>query len=78
MRPDLIRRLALGLLAGTCLCVFASGCTVVKPWERDTLARKDMSFDPDSLESARRAHVYFAKEASLQGGGTGGGGCGCN
>jgi hypothetical protein len=50
----------------------------VKPWERDILARPQMAFDPDPLTAARRSHVYFAKEASLDAGEAGGGGCGCN
>jgi hypothetical protein len=50
----------------------------VKPWERDVLARNDMAWDPDRLQAARRAHIFFSKEASLVGGGAGGGGCGCN
>jgi hypothetical protein len=50
----------------------------VKPWERDALARRDMAWDPDPLEAELRSHIYFAKEASLQGSGAGGGGCGCN
>lgn len=50
----------------------------LKPWERDILARPDMSWEPDPLQALRRAHIYFSKEASLSGGSTGGGGCGCN
>jgi len=50
----------------------------VKPWERSVLARRDMSWDPDALEAARRSHTFFSKEASLPGGSAGGGGCGCN
>lgn len=56
----------------------ASGCAHVKPWERGTLARDDMAWDPDPLETARRGHIYFSREASLDGAGAGGGGCGCN
>ena len=63
--------LALVLLA-------ASGCTQLKPWEREILARDDMAWDPDPLEAQRRAHIHFSKEASLPGGGVVGGGCGCN
>ncbi len=54
------------------------GCTVVKPWDRDMLSRQDMAFDADPLETSRRNHVYFSKEATPPGGGAGGGGCGCN
>ena len=50
----------------------------VKPWERDILARRAMSWQPDRLQALRRAHIHFSKEASLSGGSAGGGGCGCN
>jgi hypothetical protein len=50
----------------------------VKPWERGVLSRPDMSRSPDALMAARRTHMFFSKEASLQGGSAGGGGCGCN
>lgn len=50
----------------------------VKPWERDVLARQDMSWSPDEMRSARGTHIYFSKESSLVGGSAGGGGCGCN
>lgn len=65
----------------TCLASLGlalSACTTVRPWEREVLARPDMAFEPDPIEARRRDHVYFSKEASLPGGGTGGGGCGCN
>jgi len=59
--------------------VFAStGCAPVKPWERDTLARPDMAWEPDPQEAALESHIHFSKEASLPGGSAGGGGCGCN
>jgi hypothetical protein len=59
------------LIAGT-------GCARVSPWERDLLARRDMAWEPDSLEAKRESHIYFSKEASMPGGSGGGGGCGCN
>ncbi len=59
------------------LCLLV-GCAPVKPWERDVLARPDMAWEPDPLEAAHRRHVFFSKEAALQGGSAGGGGCGCN
>jgi hypothetical protein len=67
--------LAVGLVL---LAIAASGCARVKPWERDQLARRDMSWEPDGLEAAREGHIYFSKEASMPGGSAGGGGCGCN
>ena len=60
------------------IAVASSGCVVVKPWERDQLAHRDMAWEPDALEATRKAHIYFSKEASMPGGSAGGGGCGCN
>jgi hypothetical protein len=56
----------------------ATACSTVKPWERETLGRSDMAWDPDPQETQIRNHVYFSKEASLAGGDAAGGGCGCN
>ena len=66
------------LLAAVAILFTIGGCTVVKPWERDLLARRDMAFESDTLEATREAHIYFSKEASMPGGSGGGGGCGCN
>ena len=57
-----------------------SGCANlgVEPWERDVLARPEMSLDADPVDSALDDHIYFSKEASSGGRGFGGGGCGCN
>ena len=64
----------LALLAALALV----GCTSVRPWEREVLARDDMGWDPDPLDATLHSHIHFSKEASLDGGGSGGGGCGCN
>ena len=66
------------LVAAALLTLTRTGCVVVKPWEKDLIARRSMAFESDSLEAAREAHIYFSKEASLPGGSGGGGGCGCN
>ncbi len=50
----------------------------VEPWQRDVLARPEMSLDADPLDAALDDHIYFSKEASSGGRGFGGGGCGCN
>jgi len=57
-----------------------SGCAHVgvQPWERDVLARPEMSLDADPMDAAIDDHIYFSKEASSGGRGFGGGGCGCN
>jgi len=61
------------------LVLFAlAGCAGVQPWERDVLARPEMSLDNAPLDAAIDDHIYFSKEASSGGRGFGGGGCGCN
>lgn len=71
-------RSLLTLLLLITLGLAATGCARVSPWERDLLARRDMAWEPDSLEAKRESHIYFSKEASMPGGSGGGGGCGCN
>ena len=60
------------------LSVSLFGCAEVRPWERGYMAKPEMAWDPDPMESALRQHVYFSKEASSGGANAGGGGCGCN
>ncbi|WP_369600811.1 DUF4266 domain-containing protein [Hahella sp. SMD15-11] len=64
-----------------CACLVSAllaGCAEVKPWQRGELARTEMAFDPDAMQSSLKDHVYFSKEASSGGATAGGGGCGCN
>ncbi len=58
--------------------VLISSCTTVSPWQRGTLAKPEMAWQPDPLESSLNGHIYFAKEAAFGGGSAAGGGCGCN
>jgi len=55
-----------------------SACTQVRPWERGYLARDEMAWNTDGLESALNEHIFFSKEASSGGNSAAGGGCGCN
>lgn len=75
-RSSNYRRIPLISLAiiGTLL----GACTTVEPWERDVLARPEMSLDANPLDAGIDDHIYFSKEASSGGRGFGGGGCGCN
>lgn len=50
----------------------------VKPWERGYLAKPEMAWQPDSLQSDFLNHAYTSKEAASGGDKTAGGGCGCN
>lgn len=61
----------------TAFCALGA-CTTLEPWQRDVLARPEMSLDAAPLDAALDDHIYFSKEASSGGRGFGGGGCGCN
>jgi len=62
------------LLSLLCLC----GCETVQPWERGTLARREMQWQPDPMEISLQSQINASKEASSGGQGAAGGGCGCN
>jgi len=70
----------LKLILFVLLIIGATGCTTlgVEPWERDLLAKEEMSLNAAPVDSALDDHIYFSKEASSGGKGFGGGGCGCN
>jgi len=53
-------------------------CTQVQPWERGYLARDEMAWEADGLETTLNQHIFFSKEASSGGSSAAGGGCGCN
>ena len=62
------------------MALFCSACSSIgpKPWEKDLMARKEMSLNPYPQQTAAEEHIYFSKEASSGGRGFAGGGCGCN
>ncbi|MDO8271789.1 MAG: DUF4266 domain-containing protein [Gammaproteobacteria bacterium] len=74
--PLLQKAIVLAVLAAS-----TSACSLiqpVQPWEKGTLAKPEMIFDEDRLDSAYVEHTYSSKEAAFGGAGVGGGGCGCN
>ena len=67
------------VVSAVAICaVAAPGCATVAPYERETLSRRSMRVDADPEGDAVRAHVAGAREAALDPGASGGGGCGCN
>ena len=66
------------LLVLMLLGLVLASCTPVRAWERGYLAKREMAWEPDGLESALDKHVFFSKEASSGGNSAAGGGCGCN
>ncbi len=62
----------------TVIFLAVSGCVLVKPWERDTLSKRVMTFDAEVDESTLDHTYYNAREGATGGFESGGGGCGCN
>ena len=69
------------------LLIGISGCSIlepmakveeVKPWQKGTLAKKQMALEGNPIDNYVNEHIYFSKEATTGGTGVGGGGCGCN
>lgn len=50
----------------------------VQSWERDLLAKKEMTLDAEGIDLGLDDHIYFSKEATSGGRAFAGGGCGCN
>ena len=55
-----------------------SACVPVKPYQREILARPTMLFSADPHEDLLDLHMHEAREGSVGGYGSAGGGCGCN
>ena len=55
-----------------------SACVRVQPYERETLARRDMELGSEADLTAGEEHSQAYREASMGGGDAKGGGCGCN
>lgn len=60
------------------LSVALVGCGTVQPWQKGNLAKPEMAFDSDPLQTRFTDHVYHSKEGAAGGMSVGGGGCGCN
>lgn len=73
-------RRACGLVAVAALSAALGGCGrfAVRPSEKEYLSDRTMRFDTDPQETAADQHVADNREGSVGGGGTAGGGCGCN
>jgi len=69
-----VRRALVG--AALLSSLFASAC--VKPYQRELLSKKIMTFQPDPYEDVLDQHMLEAREGAVGGYGSAGGGCGCN
>jgi Domain of unknown function (DUF4266) len=54
------------------------GRWAVRPNEKEHLADRTMRFDVDEQEAFSNDHILDNREGAAGGGGTAGGGCGCN
>jgi hypothetical protein len=68
-------RLAIALLA---MCLLASACSTVAPYERERLSRPDMIMGRNAQAKAGEDHATAYREGSTGAVGASGGGCGCN
>lgn len=66
------------LTVAVAVALFGAGCTRVKPYERELLAKPMMTFQPDPHEDVLDNHMIEAREGAVGGYGSAGGGCGCN
>ena len=71
-------RKMIAVASALALSVFLSACGTVQPWQKGNLAKPDMAFNHDPLETRFAEHTYFSKEGASGGMNVGGGGCGCN
>ena len=61
------------------LLFLCSSCATVKPWQKEILAKPEMSLEPSSvLVHNFKQEEYASREASQGGYSVGGGGCGCD
>lgn len=69
--------LSVALLAALGLCT--AGCTHVRPYEREHLARPGMDRRREALAEQFEAHVNDSRQGAVGSGATStGAGCGCN
>ena len=65
------------VLALACIAC-ASGCATVRPYQRERLVDRIVSFEADAKADARKTKTWDAREGSTGGNGGAGGGCACN
>lgn len=72
----IIRFTSLILMLVALGCVI--GCATVRPYEREFLADRIMSFEANKEEVVMERHFIETREGSMGGYGGAGGGCACN
>ena len=67
-----------GVVAATALLSGCGSFQPPSPWDKASLAKKEMTMESDALDQGYVQHIYSSKESASGGSGVGGGGCGCN
>jgi hypothetical protein len=75
---DHVARIVVAIGLASALLVGASGCAMVRPYQRERLTDRIMSFKAEAKEDARLTKSFDAREGSTGGNGGAGGGCACN
>jgi hypothetical protein len=71
-------RAGIALAWAAALLIGAIGCAQVRPYQRERLTDRIMSFKAEAKEDARLTKSFEAREGSTGGNGGAGGGCACN
>ncbi len=66
------------ILLVTFFAMYGCASSGVKPWDKETLAKENMSLVVNPSLKSFKDHIYFSKEGTKGGSGVAGGGCGCN
>jgi hypothetical protein len=77
MSTNRTTRTAFAILALAAATLVVTGCAAVQPWQRGTLSKQPMMFDPDPARAALEDHWMTSREGAAGGFGLQGGGCGC-
>jgi hypothetical protein len=78
MKSPTFRKLATLLGAFFVSSVILAGCSHVRPWQREQMARIEKQLDGDAAGKAYEAKMWSVREGAAGGMGKAGGGCGCN
>ena len=74
-----MKRFVTSALGVAILAAFVAGCSHVKPWQREHMARIETQLERTEPNRDYEDDMWSVREAALGGGSrVGGGGCGCN
>ena len=78
MENCLVRRVVTYVLAAVLAAGVLAGCSHVKPWQREHMARIERQLEQTAPNRQYEEHMWSVREAATGGTVRVGGGCGCN